>query len=107
METTLQPTTPWTRLRATRLSVSAESVALGSLAVVGLHVVDDSFLQPEPGTSALDHLAGGLISVAALGLAAVGLRHGRAGLRATIALVTGLFARVIAAGSAGYTTITV
>jgi dienelactone hydrolase len=107
METTLHPTTPWTRLRATRLSLAAESIALGSLAIVGLHVLDDSFLQPEPGTSALDHLAGGLVSLAALGIAAVGIRRGRAGLRATTALVVGLFALVIGAGSAGYSTITV
>ena len=107
METTLHPTTPWTRLRARRLSLSAESVAVGSLAIVGLHVVDDSFLQPEPGTTALDHVAGGLIPLAALGIAAVGIRRGRAGLRATIAIVAGLFTLVIGAGSAGYTTITV
>ena len=40
---------------------SQSVVALGSLAIVGLHVVDDSFFHPEPGTSALDHLAGGLV----------------------------------------------
>ena len=28
---------------------------------VAVHVADDSFLQPEPATSAADHLAGGLV----------------------------------------------
>jgi len=87
--------------------VTTAAVALGSFAIVGLHIVDDSFLQPEPGTSALDHLAGGLVPLAALGLAAVGYRRGRAGVRATIALIVGVLALVIGAASAGYTTITV
>ena len=39
-------------------------------AAIALHVVDDSFLQPNPGTSATDHLAGGLIPLAVLALAA-------------------------------------
>jgi len=104
MEATLHPTT----LRATRLRIGAESaVALGSLAIVGLHVADDSFVQPEPGTSALDHLPGGLAQLALLGVAAVAYRRGRAGVQATIALVAGLFALVIGAASAGYQTITV
>jgi dienelactone hydrolase len=107
METTLHPTTPWTRLRARRLSLSAESVALGSFAIVGLHVTDDSFLQPEPGTSALDHLAGGSVQLAALGLAALVYRWGRNGLQATIALAAGLLALVIGAASGGYGTVTV
>ena len=29
---------------------------LASVAVIALHVIDDSFLQPQPGTSAADHL---------------------------------------------------
>jgi hypothetical protein len=82
-------------------------LALGSLALVGLHVVDDSFLDPEPGTSALDHLAGGLVPLALVALAAVAFRRGRAGLRAAVALVAGVFALVIGAASAGYETLTV
>ena len=56
--------------------------------------MDDSFLQPEPGTSALDHLPGGPVQLAALGVAAAAYRRGRAGLQATIALVVGLVALV-------------
>jgi len=104
MEATVQPTT----LRATRLRIGTRSaVALGSIATVGLHVADDSFVQPEPGTTALDHLPGGLAQLAVVGIAAVAYRRGRAGVQATIAIITGLFALLIGATSAGYTTVTV
>jgi hypothetical protein len=53
-------------VRATVSHVDASTLAYASLSIVGLHIVHDSFLQPEPGTSALDHLAGGLIPLAAL-----------------------------------------
>lgn len=98
---------PPRRLSWAAVRVDASTAALGSLGVVGLHIADDSFVQPEPGTSALDHLPGGFAQLAVLGLAAVTYRRGRAGLQATIALVTGLFALVIGATSAGYTTVTV
>jgi uncharacterized protein len=107
MHASTHPSTP-VRLRAVRLRVATQSaVALSGVGIVGLHVADDSFLQPEPGTSALDHLAGGSVQLAALGLAAVAYRRGRAGLRASVALVVGLFALVIGAASAGYETVTV
>ena len=96
----------WAGVRSIRLS-GVDAVALGSLAVVGLHVADDSFVHPEPGVSALDHLPGGLAQLAVLGLAAAAYRRGRAGVQATIALVAGLFALVIGATSAGYQTLTV
>ena len=51
-----------------------------AIAVVALHVVDDSFLQPNPGTSAADHLVGGLVPLALL-VAARAL-YGRAPRRA-------------------------
>ena len=44
----------WARLATER------GLSSGALTVVGLHVVDDNFLQPEPGTSAADHLVSGL-----------------------------------------------
>ena len=40
------------------------SLALASIGLVGLHVVDDNFLQPEPGMTAVDHLPGGLTLLA-------------------------------------------
>ena len=42
--------------------------------VVALHVLDDNFLQPNPGTSASDHLVSGLVPLALLVAAAVALR---------------------------------
>ncbi len=90
-----------------RTSVSLSTIALGSIALVGVHVGDDAFLHPEPGTTALDHLPGGLAQLALLGLAAAAYRRGRAGLQGTIALVVGLLALVIGAASAGYETVTV
>ena len=105
MATTVHPNT-LAPARATRLSITG-SAALASVAIVGLHIADDSFLQPEPGTSAPDHLAGGLIPLAALTIAAAGYRRGRAGLRATIALLVGVFALVVGAASAGHETVTV
>jgi len=69
-------------------------LAVGAIA---LHVVDDSFLQPQPGTSATDHLVSGLVPVALLALVAVRYPRLRAGWRAVLALVTGAFG--LAAGS--------
>jgi uncharacterized protein len=59
--------------------------------LIALHIVDDSFLQPQPGTSATDHLAGGLVPVAVLALAAVAYPRLRAGWRAVVALLLGVF----------------
>ena len=39
---------------------TSTAVAWGAIAVLSLHVVDDSFLQPAGGTSASDHLVSGL-----------------------------------------------
>jgi uncharacterized protein len=70
------------------------------LALIALHVLDDNFVQPQPGTSAGDHLVSGLVPLALLGLAAwayPGLRGGR---RGVLALTFGLLG--IAAGIEGY-----
>jgi len=75
---------PWTGVLTER------ALATAALAVVALHVVDDNFLQPEPGTSAADHLASGLIPLALLVGAAAWYRRARAGARAAIALAFGV-----------------
>jgi hypothetical protein len=76
-----------------------------ALAVIGLHVIDDSFLQPEPGTSAGDHLVSGLVPLALLGLAGVCYPRLRAGLRALIALIVGFLGAAAGASEAGYYTL--
>ncbi len=75
--------------------------------VIAIHVVDDSFLQPEPGTSAGDHLVSGLVPVTALALAAAAYPRLRAGFRALVALGLGFLAAVAGAGEAGYYTLEV
>jgi len=103
------PTESWAfGSRLARLSSTREStVALGALGITALHIADDSFLHPEPGTSASDHLPSGLIPLAAVAVAVVAYRRSRAGIRATIALVVGLLALVIGGTSAGYDAYTV
>jgi dienelactone hydrolase len=57
--------------------------------VVALHVLDDNFFQPNPGTGASDHLVSGLVPLALLVAAASLYRLLRAGVRGTIALLLG------------------
>jgi len=74
-----------------------------SMGVVALHVLDDSFLQPNPGTSAGDHLLGGLVPAALLVAGGVLYARVRAGLRATIALFTGFFGVLAGTEAVHYT----
>lgn len=74
-----------------------------ALAVVALHVIDDNFLQPNPGTSAADHLVSGLVPLGLL--VCVGLLYPRlrAGARASIALLAGFFGVVVGTEAVYYT----
>ncbi len=67
-------------------------LARAALGAVALHTVDDAFLQPNPGTSAADHLAGGLIPTAMLLATAWFYPRLRAGFRAALAFVFAFFA---------------
>ena len=75
-----------------------------ALGIAALHVVDDNFLQPQPGTSAADHLPGGLVQTAFFVLAAWAYPRLRPGARATLAIWVGLFMAVMGLGEAGYYT---
>ena len=61
-----------------------------AVAVIGLHVVDDNYVQSEPGTSAGDHLVSGLVPLGVLALAAWGYPRLRAGWRGAMALAFGV-----------------
>ena len=74
---------------AARFARTERGVVTIALAAVALHIADDNFLQPEPGTSPLDHLASGLIPIGILaGIAALYPRL-RAGVRGWLALTFG------------------
>lgn len=88
---------------AAALRTEAGLARLG-LGVAALHVVDDNFVQPQPGTSAGDHLVGGLVQVALFLLAAWAYPRLRPGARATLAIGFGIFTIVMGIGEAGYYT---
>lgn len=76
---------------------SRESTLLRlAIVLIAVHVVDDNFLQPQPGTSAGDHLVSGLVPLAVLGLAGWGYPRLSGGTRGAVALVFGVFG--VAAG---------
>jgi uncharacterized protein len=77
-------------------------LAMAAIVVVAVHVLDDNFLQPQPGTSAGDHLVSGLVPLAVLVGCAAAYEHLRPGMQATLALMLGLLGLVIGASEAGY-----
>jgi uncharacterized protein len=86
------------------LGPGERTVFLIGVGVIALHVADDSFLQPQPGTSAGDHIVSGLVPLAAIALAVPAYLRVRAGGRAVIALVLGFFGIVVGIEAAFYTT---
>jgi uncharacterized protein len=70
---------------------SEGTLARLGLGLVALHVLDDSFFQPQPGTSGDDHLVSGLVPFAVLLLVAAAYPRLRAGVRASVAAALGLF----------------
>jgi uncharacterized protein len=107
VSTQAHPSAESRRAAATRAAAAlGTEVGLARLALglAALHVVDDNFLQPEPGTSAADHLAGGLVQVAFFVILAWAYPRLRPGLRGTLAVFVGLFTVVMGAGEAGYYT---
>jgi uncharacterized protein len=73
---------------------------LVSVAVIGVHVIDDNFVQPNSGTSAADHLVSGLVPLGLLALAAWAYPRLRGGWRGALGLAFGILG--IAAGIEGY-----
>lgn len=70
---------------------SEAGIARLTLAVIALHILDDNFLQPQPGTSASDHLVSGVVPFSVVIAFACVYNRLRRGLRASLAIVLGLF----------------
>jgi hypothetical protein len=77
--------------RLVRAAGRETTLAQLGLGVVALHVLDDSFFQPQPGTSAGDHLVAGLVPTAVLLVVAGLYPRLRPGLGASLAAFLGLF----------------
>ena len=78
-------------------------IARIAIAVIALHVLDDNFVQPQPGTTATDHLASGLVPLAGLALAAWALPRLRGGARGALMLALGVFGVVVGIEAVHYT----
>jgi uncharacterized protein len=106
VSTLAQPSAESRRAAATRVAAALRSeagLARVALGVVALHVVDDNFLQPNPGTSAADHLVSGLVPLALLVGAGLLYPRLRAGARAAIALFAGFFGVLAGTEAVHYT----
>ncbi|MGZ8783610.1 MAG: alpha/beta hydrolase, partial [Gaiellaceae bacterium] len=75
--------------RAAAFARTEHGILVLALGIVGLHVADDNYLRPEPGTSSLDHLASGLVPLALLAAVAALYPRLRAGARAATAMTIG------------------
>src|SRR5829696_10195978 len=63
-----------------------------ALAVIAVAVFDDAFVHPEIGMTAEDHLASGLVPLVIAAALALAYPHLRAGVRAVVAIATGVLA---------------
>jgi dienelactone hydrolase len=81
--------------------MTAYRLFLLGVAAIAVHVIDDSFLQPQRGTSASDHLVSGLVPLALLALAGWGYPRLRGGRQGALALVLGVLG-LAASGEAVY-----
>ena len=75
--------------RAARFARTEHGIVAIALGAIGLHIADDNYLQPEPGTSPLEHLASGLIPIGLLTAVAVLYPRVRGGVRGWLALTFG------------------
>jgi uncharacterized protein len=78
-----------TAARIARFARTERGIVTIALGAIGLHVADDNYLQPEPGTAPLDHLASGLVPIGLLAAVAVLYPRVRGGVRGWLALTFG------------------
>jgi uncharacterized protein len=78
------------------------TLAMAAILLIAVHLLDDNFLQPQPGTSAGDHLVSGLIPLAVLLICVAFYSRVRASLRGSVAALLGIFGVVIGVESLYY-----
>lgn len=87
-------------MKRSRTVGHAPSASFGlPVAVIALHIIDDSYINPEAGMSAGDHLVSGVVTLVALMTAAAAAVRLRPGGRGALVLALGVFG--LAAGAEG------
>ncbi len=71
--------------------------------VLGVHVLDDTLIQPQPGTGPGDHLAGALVPIALLALAVWAFPRLSGAGRGALALITGILGAISSIEAIHYT----
>ena len=96
--------TPARTAVARLVALVGHETALARLAIglIALHVLDDNFLQPRPGTSPADHLVSGLVPVAILAVIVMVYPRLPAGVRAATAMTVGALGLAIGFPAAYY-----
>jgi uncharacterized protein len=91
MTATLTPSAPTPSPPVTRRGGRSRETVLFliGIALIALHVIDDNYLQPPPGTSPGDHVVSGLLPLALLSLAGWAYPRLRGGRRGALALFLG------------------
>lgn len=102
MPSTTPENAPSNGRRLVRAGPVETVVAVSAVAAVALHVLDDNFIQPEPGVAAAGHLLSGLVPLTALVWLAARYARSGPGARATGALLAGMLGVVAGSGEAGY-----
>lgn len=93
---------PGAAARDTSVSRREHRLFLAAITLVAIPIADDNFVQTEPGTSAADHLASGLVPLAVLGAIAALYPRLPAGLRAGTSLALGALAVAVGIPGAYY-----
>ena len=84
--------------------MSDATIVRAGAAVLALHVIDDTLIQPPAGTPATDHLISAAVPVALIGLVARAYPRLRGTARGALAVVLGLLAVAAGIEAAHYTT---
>jgi uncharacterized protein len=103
MTTTASLAPARSRIRLLARAATETMLFVLAIAVIALHVIDDNFLQPRPGTSPADHLVSGLVPLAILAGAAWAYPRLRGMWRGATALCFGVLGIVAGADAVYYT----
>ena len=88
--------------RVAAFARTEHGIVTAALGAVALHIVDENYLQPNPGTSPADHLVSGLVPLGVLAAVVALYPHLRAGIRAAVVMTLGAISVAVGLPSMHY-----